>query len=453
MRRERIEKWVWLPVAVFISVLGLAGCGGGGGGGGGAAASPITRAGGAQGNGNSDLGYDLSQTGQYVAFSSRASDLLGAGVDTNNTYDIFVYDKTAGTTSRVSVGNGVPPEQGNNGSYYPSISGDGRYVAFESAAENLVGTTDTNLNSDIFVRDRTLSVTERVSVAQAGLPAQPNGDSFKPSISANGRYVAFYSFATNLGIAADINGVSDVFVFDRTLLVTQRVSVGPGGVEADNASVTFGHAVSDDGQVIAFESTATNLVVGDTNGARDVFVHDRGTGITTRVSVDSAGAEANGASHVSSISGDGRYVVFESDATNLVASDNNGVTDIFVRDLTAGTTTRVSVSSTGEQANGASFALGQRAISDDGQLIVFESDATNLVSGDTNAVSDVFVRNLLNNTTTRLSITSGSAQPTTFSTEGAISRDGATAAFGSFGLEFMADNPTGYYNVYIRSVP
>ncbi|MBP2674897.1 MAG: TolB-like protein, partial [Deltaproteobacteria bacterium] len=231
------------------------------------------------------------------------------------------------------------------------------------------------------------------------------------------------------------------------------VSVGPGGVEADNASVTFGHAVSDDGQVIAFESTATNLVVGDTNGARDVFVHDRGTGITTRVSVDSAGAEANGASHVSSISGDGRYVVFESDATNLVASDNNGVTDIFVRDLTAGTTTRVSVSSTGEQANGASFALGQRAISDDGQLIVFESDATNLVAGDTNAVSDVFVRNLLNNTTTRLSITSGSAQPTTFSTEGAISRDGATAAFGSFGLEFMADNPTGYYNVYIRSVP
>lgn len=453
MRRECVEKWIWLPAAVLISVLGLAGCGGGGGDGGGGVVSPITRAGGAQGNGDSDLGYSLSQTGRYVAFSSGASNFLGAGVDTNSAYDVFVYDMQANATERVSVGLGVPPLQSNGNSLYPSISADGRYVAFESTAENLIGNSDTNLNSDIFVRDRTLAATERVSVAQAGLPAQPDGDSFKPSISADGRYVVFYSLATNLVAEADTNAASDVFLFDRTLLVTERVSVGPGGGQADNSSVIFGQAVSDNGQVVAFESAATNLVAGDANGVKDVFVRNRGAGLTTRVSVSTAGVEANGESRVSSISGDGRYVVFESDATNLVPNDNNGVTDIFVRDLTAGTTARVSVSSTGGQANGASFALGASTISDNGQYVVLESDATNLVAGDTNGVGDVFIRNLLDNTTTRLSITSASAQPTTISTEGAVSRDGTIAGFGSFGLEFMPDNPSGFYNVYLRSVP
>jgi Tol biopolymer transport system component len=279
-------------------------------------------------------------------------------------------------------------------------------VAFESLAENLVGPgQDTNLKSDIFVRDRTLAVTERASVALAGFPTQPDGDSNNPSISADGRYVAFNSFATNL-VAGDTNGATDVFLYDRTLAATTRVSVGPGGVQGDNNSVVFGQAVSNDGTRVAFESAATNLVAGDTNGAKDVFVRDRTAATTTRVSVDNTGAQANGESRVSAISGNGRYVVFESDATNLVANDNNGVTDIFVRDLTAGTTRRVSVTDNGAQANGASFALGSTTISDNGAIIVFESDATNLVAGDTNGVGDVFVRNTVDNTTKRLSITS-----------------------------------------------
>jgi len=447
------------PAAIFISVLGLAGCGGGGGGGGGGVVSPITRVGGVQGNADSDLGYAMSRTGRYVAFSSGASNLIAAGTDTNGAYDVFVYDAQTDSTTRVSVGPGVPPVQANRHSTYPSISADGRYVAFESDATNLVGNADTNLRTDIFVRDRTLAVTEWVSVAYAGLPSQPDGDSFKPSISADGRYVAFYSFATNLGVAADLNGAPDIFVFDRQVGQgsMRRVSVGPGGVEADGGSVIFGQAISDNGQVVAFESAATNLVAGDTNGVMDVFVHVRdpatGIGITTRVSVDSAGAQANGESRVASLSGDGRYVVFESDATNLVANDNNGVTDIFVRDLTAGTTTRVSVAAGGEQANGASYALGASAISDDGQHVVFESDATNLVTGDTNGVGDVFARNIAGNTTERLSITSVSGQPATISTEGGISRDGTVAAFGSFGMEYVPDNPTGFYNIYLRDVP
>jgi len=454
MRRESVEKWAWFPAAVFIAAIGLAGCGGGGGGGGGVGGggvSPITRAGGAQGNGDSDLGFALNSTGQFVAFSSQASNLLVG--DTNSTYDVFLFNRQTGATTRESVGLGVPPLQADGASTFPSISADGRYVAFESLAENLVGPgQDTNLRSDIFVRDRTLAVTERASVALGGFPTQPDGDSNKPSISADGRYVAFFSFATNL-VAGDTNGAADVFLFDRQLAApTQRVSVGAGGVQGDGASVVFGQAVSNDGTRVAFESAATNLVAGDGNGAKDVFVWTSGT--TALVSVNSAGTgPGNGESRVSAISGNGRYVVFESDATDLVASDNNGVTDIFVRDLTAGTTTRVSVGAGGAQANGASFALGSTTISDDGSFIVFESDASNLVTGDTNGVGDVFVRDTVSGTTTRLSITSASGQPTTVSTEGAVSRDGTTAAFVSFGTEFVTDNPSGFTNVYTLAVP
>jgi TolB protein len=145
--------------------------------------------------------------------------------------------------------------------------------------------------------------------------------------------------------------------------------------------------------------------------------------------------------------------VFRSEAANLVANDTNGVADIFVRDLVAATTTRVSVSTAGEQADGASGALGARAISDDGRYVVFRSEAANLAAGDTNGVGDVFVRDTLAGATARLSVTSASGQPTTASTQGAISRDGAVAAFGSSGTEFMTDNPSGRYNVYLRSVP
>ena len=454
MRRESVGKWAWFPATVFIVAIGLAGCGGGGGDGGvpiaPATPSPITRAGGVQGNGDSDLGYALSQTGSFVAFSSRASNLVVG--DTNLVPDVFLFNRTTGTTERVSVGLGAAPEQATGVSTYPSISADGRYVAFESLAENLIGPgNDTNLKSDIFVRDRTLAVTERVSVALAGPPAQPDGDSNKPSISADGRYVAFFSFATNL-VAGDTNGATDVFLFDRTLDIMTRVSVGPGGVQGNGGSAVFGQAVSNDGTRVAFESAATNLVAVDGNGAKDVFVWT--SGVTALVSVNSAGTgPGNGESRVSAISGNGQYVVFESDATDLVANDTNGFTDIFVRDLTAGTTTRVSVDSNEAQANGASFAFGSTTISDDGSFIVFESDATNLVAGDSNLAGDVFVRDTVSGTTNRVSITSASGQPTTVSTEGAVSRDGTIAAFVSFGPEFVADNPLGFTNVYTRAVP
>jgi Tol biopolymer transport system component len=171
---------------------------------------------------------------------------------------------------------------------------------------------------------------------------------------------------------------------------TERVSVGPGGIEGNNASNA--PSISGNGRYVAFESLSTNLVAGDGNGVIDIFVHDRNTATTTRVSVDSLGNEGNGDSNFPSISSDGRYVAFESDADNLigVGNDTNGSTDIFVHDLQTGETTRVSVDSTGTQGDNHSYSP---SISSDGKFVAFQSDADNLigVGNDTNGTTDVFV--------------------------------------------------------------
>jgi Tol biopolymer transport system component len=303
--------------------------------------------------------------------------------DTNGKRDVFVYDLLTRTTSRVSVDS--EGRQANGPSFGPVISADGRFVAFESAATNLVP-GDTNGFSDIFVRDLTAGTTTRVSVDSAG--RQANGKSFRPVISADGRHVAFESVATNL-VPGDTNGLSDVFVRDLMTGKTTRVSVDSVGRQANGPSSSA--AISADGRFVAFESDATNLVVGDTNGKRDVFVYDLLTRTTSRVSVDLAERQANGPSFNAAISGDGRFVAFESDASNLVPGDSNLKRDVFVRDLMAGTTTRASVDSAGRQANGSSSGA---SISGDGRFVVFDSDAFNLVPNDTNGKQDVFVHDL-----------------------------------------------------------
>jgi Tol biopolymer transport system component len=407
-----------------MSALGLAGCGGGGGGGGGGVASPITRVGG--NNNGGDLGVALSQTGRFVAFSSLASDLVGTGNDTNSSYDIFVYDRqTADTTvaSRVNGTASLKVANADDSSFFPSINADGTKVAFESRANNLVGPADpANAFSDIFVHDRTLNTTARVSVALAGAPT--NGDSEKPSISGDGNFVAFHSLATNLDLAADINGVADVFLYNRAAGTTTRVSGATGGA-------VFGNAVSDNGARVAFESPPGGAL-------KNVFVWTSGT-----VAPVTAG---NGDSRVSGISSNGRFVVFDSDASDLVAGDNNGVSDVFVHDLLTATTTRVSVSSTGAQANGASFALGFRAISDDGNLVVFESDATNL--GGTG--SPVFyVRDRAAGTTTALTGVSATRN----STGVTISGDGLVAAFVTDDDAIVVGDTGSLFDVFIMAVP
>jgi Tol biopolymer transport system component len=265
-------------------------------------------------------------------------------------------------------------ERGSGSSSDPSLSADGRFVAFTSWARNLVP-GDTNDAGDIFVRDRSAGTTEIVSVSSSG--DQGNADSYLPCISSDGRFVAFGSRATNL-VADDTNGVSDVFVHDRVAGTTERVSVSSGGLQADDAA--WPPSISGDGRYVAFPSRATNLVPDDTNGAYDVFVHDRLTRTTQRVSVTSAGEQGNRESYCGeyAVSADGRYVVFSSRADNLVPGDFNEVSDVFVRDRQTSQTSRLSVTRDGSEANGASS--GAR-ISGNGRYLCFWSDATNLAEG------------------------------------------------------------------------
>lgn len=262
--------------------------------------------------------------------------------DTNNQSDIFVFDRTLLQVSRVSLS--TEGEQTDKGSESPSISWDGRYVAFRSSATNLVP-DDTNGRPDIFVRDRTLGVTTRVSVSSAG--EQANDDSRETSISADGRYVAFRSSATNL-VADDTNLQDDIFVHDRETGTTIRASLATSGAQADGESQF--PVLSADARFVAFASYATNLVDGDTSKVIDVFLRDLQANTTVRVSVSTQGIEGDNQSYRPTISADGRFVAFVSDATNLVTDDTNGVSDVFRRDLQTGTTIRVSLGPNGEQS-------------------------------------------------------------------------------------------------------
>jgi Tol biopolymer transport system component len=280
---------------------------------------------GAQGNGASgQFGDALSADGRFVAFRSSATNLVAG--DTNGFQDVFLRDRLLGTTERVSVATGGA--QGNGNSLEPALSADGRYAAFRSGATNLVA-GDTNGVDDIFVRDRQIGTTVRASVATGG--AQGNGNSLEPSLSADGRFVAFWSVASNL-VAGDTNGLDDIFVRDRQSATSERVSVATGGAQGNAASYDPS-AISADGRFVAFYSFASNLVAGDTNGFADIFVRDRQNGATARVSVATDGTQGNNASHIPSLSADGRSVAFDSFATNLVAGDTNGTPDVFVREI------------------------------------------------------------------------------------------------------------------------
>jgi Tol biopolymer transport system component len=343
------------------------------------------------------------------------------------------------TTRRVSVSSaGV---EGNGGTYDAAVSADGRFVAFRSEASNLVG-NDTNGATDVFVRDRKNHTTERVSVSSAGV--EGNAASYNASISADGRFVAFYSLASNL-IAADTNGTYDVFVHDRKTHTTQRVSVSSAGGEGDGASEE--PSISASGRFVAFASSATNIVGSDTNLATDIFVHDRKTHTTRRATVSSAGVEGNSGSGGASISADGRFVAFESNSSNLVGSDTNGVRDVFVRDRTNHTTKRVSVSSAGTEANAMG---GQASISADGRFVAFESQASNLVGNDTNSATDIFVRDRKNHTTKRVSVSSAGTAANDDSQEASIAADGRFVAFHSTATNLVGNDTNGMYDIFIR---
>lgn len=329
----------------------------------------------------------VSADGRLIVFSSLASALPGGHPSVH--LDLYLHDRMTGQTERVSVSSAGTPA--NADTVFASVSADGRYVAFSSAATNLAP-GDTDDGNDVYVRDRQLGTTTLVSVSSAGVKGDSGG--WLPTLSADGRFVSFNSESTNL-VPNDTNGQIDLFVRDLFSNQTTRVSVGTGGTQA-NADSNSLLALSADGRFALFDSDASNLVAGDTNGLKDVFVHDRQTGQTTRVSVSSTGAQANGDSAASSLSADGRYVLFESSATNLVLGDTNGLPDAFVHDRQTGQTVRVNVASDGTQANAVSVGDGDGCcafpiISADGRSVTVATLASNLVPGDTNGLDDVFV--------------------------------------------------------------
>ena len=343
-------------------------------------------------------------------------------------------------TTRSSVdSSGVA---GNDGSGNAQISADGRVVVFGSFATNLVA-GDTNFRVDVFVHDRISGVTERVSVDSSD--AEANDDSGWSSISADGRFVAFQSWASNL-VAGDTNNLSDVFVHDRSTGITECVSVDLGGLPGD--SMSFFNSIAADGRFVAFESRCSNLVSGDTNGAPDVFVRDRLTGVTERVSVDSSGGQAKGSSAWPSISPDGRIVVFQSDAATLVSGDGNGHVDIFVHDRSTGITERVTTDSSGIEADDDSYFP---SVSADGEVVAFMSDATNLDPNDANSFSDVFVHDRRTGRTECVSLNqSGSAGDEESFKPISLSADGRFVSFTSDADDLVWNDTNGNYDVFVR---
>ena len=379
---------------------------------------------------------DISSDARFVAFMSDAWNLVPN--DGNRRTDIFLHDMETGSTIRVSVDSSGG--EANLDSYYPSISGDGMLVAFQSYASNLVA-GDTN-DADIFVHDLVSGATEIVSVDSSGV--QGNSSSAYPAISADARVVAFGSGSTNL-VPGDTNQKFDIFVHDLVTGATERVSIDSGGVEANGDSRS--PAISSDGQVIAFLSDATNLVAGDTNGVTDVFVHDRGTGVTERVNVDSAGLQADYWSGSLDVSDDGRIVAFDSAATNLVAGDTNQRSDVFVHDRQTGVTERVSVDSNGAEANGSS---GQPSLSADGQVVAFNSGASNLTSGDTNGTTDVFEHYRATGITELVSISDLGVEGNALSSAPRLSGDGQTVSFVSSASNLVPNDGNGQEDVFVR---
>ena len=384
----------------------------------------------------------ISTDGRYITFMSAATNLVPG--DTNNYEDIFVHDRFTGQTERVSISaNGV---QGNGSSLSPSISADGRYVAFVSAADNLVP-EDRNSMADTFLHDRLTGDITRVSIASDGTEGDNSSFGTAAAISADGRYIAFCSYAGNLVPGGDLNGGPnpDVYLHDRETAETTRISVASDGTQANDWSCK--PSISSNGRFIAFDSFATNLAPEDPNSNLDVFIHDQLTGNTSLISRAYGNQVANGESQSPSISADGRYVAYVSTADNLVAEDINGNWDIFVHDRLSGQNTLASIASNGTQGDNASI---HAALSADGKYVLFDSVASNLVSDDTNGVMDLFMHNLLTHETIRVSMAFDGAEGNDSSRFPTIASHGCAMAFASNANNLVPNDTNNFQAIFVR---
>lgn len=368
-------------------------------------------------NGNKDSDNPaISGDGRFVTFDSIATNLvpgdtgsqcISASGTNINCPDVFIKNLESGETRLVSATSAG--EQANRESQQPAVSTDGRFVAFRSAATNLVQ-GDTNGKADVYLKDMQTGKVTRVSVSAEG--SEGNEDCQQPAISADGRYVAFHTLSDSF-VADDTNAKMDVYLKDTQSGALTRVSTSSDGSQGDEASGFFDLALSASGRFVTFESGATNLVPDDLNGKRDVFLKDTQTGAISLVSVSAAGAQGEEDSFRSvAVATDGRFVSFSSDAPNLVPADGNagtGKADVFIRDMTTGAISFVSTSTGGAaQGTGKSEFL---AMSADGRFVAFSSDAPNLVSGDTNNKADVFLKDTQTGITIRVSTSTADTGP------------------------------------------
>ncbi|MCC7011228.1 MAG: PD40 domain-containing protein [Planctomycetes bacterium] len=323
----------------------------------------------------------VSPDGRYVVFDSRAVDLVVPSIEPGDV-NIYLRDRVGGTTTLVTLAPNGDPSNGDVAE--ACVSGDGRFVAYTASAFNMV-THDVNGADDVYVWDRTTGLQYPVSTDASG--AFGHDDSFDPDLSADGRCVVFSSYV-GTWVAGDAGFPhSDVFLKDVTSGALEHISVSASGGAA-NGGASGGPSISAEGQWVAFHSSATNLVANTVTSGLQVFVRDRSAAATSCVSVSLSGAPGNGASRNATISADGRSVVFESTSSDLVGGDTNAASDIFVRDLSANQTRRVSLAWTGLQASGPSFAP---LASPDGRYVAFRSFAPDIVAGDLNGAPDHFV--------------------------------------------------------------
>ncbi len=357
----------------------------------------------------------ISGDGRLIVFASEATNFVEN--DINEAQDIFLHDWLTGVTTRINIGS--TGEEANGASAWPAISADGGWVTFSSSASNLVD-GDTNSHEDVFLVELATGAIERVSLSSSR--GEANGPSSEPVISSDGRYIAFVSTATNLFPGAT-SGYAEVYVYDRDKRTILWVSAPPGGGsnDGDSREVT----ISGDGNWVAFSSTSSQLVPGDTNLRSDIFLWGKGSGIK-RLNLSPSGAEADRSSYEPAISADGRWIAFRSYATNLVANDLNGLGDIFLCDRTTSDLQLVSLSSTGAQAQGGSS--DEAVVSADGRFVAFRSSADNLVPYDTNEMMDIFIRDM-QGTTTRVSLDSNGLQSDDNNYAPTINLDGAAVAF------------------------
>jgi hypothetical protein len=392
----------------------------------------------------------ISTDGRYIVFYLGAANLDSSDTDFNS--DVYVYDQDSGSlklVSRKSASAGGA--KGNGNSSYPSISGDGCCVAFQSSAYNLVSEDPSSLD-DVYVYDLNSDTVELISRKSASAGgAKGNSYSNRPSISEDGRYVAFISLSTNLD-SADTDGGYDVYVYDRvddTVELVSRQSAVNGGAKSNSAS--YDPVISGDGRYVSFYSTATNLDSADTDALSDIYIYDRDTDtleLASRQSASAGGAKGNNHSLVPSISKDGRYVSFQSAATNLDSTDTDALSDIYIYDRDTDVlelASRKSATAGGAKGNGSSF---MPSINVDGRYVAFMSVSTNLDPADTDSIRDIYVYDRLTQTQSLMSKGASGVKGNSISDYPAISQDGTLLAFSSWSTNL--DGPQDWLQTFLK---